>query len=64
MTGSKEYPATRTVHWPSGPVDCCDKHAQQLMTMNEALGGGHIAHTYPPEGAECVNCINEAKSDD
>ena len=61
MTDPIKFPATRTVHWPSGPVDCCEKHARQLAGLNEALGGGHIAHTHAPEGAECVNCVNEAK---
>lgn len=23
-----KYPATCVVHWPSGPVNCCDNHAR------------------------------------
>lgn len=55
-----KFLATRTVHWPSGPIDCCDNHANQLMELNKILGGLHIVHTKPAENAECINCINEA----
>lgn len=62
MSDSIKFPATRTVHWPTGPVHCCEEHARQLMVLNGVMGGGHIAHTHPPLDAECVNCVNEAKS--
>lgn len=58
----KIFPATRVVHWPSGPVNCCDEHARQLMKLNEVMSGGHIVHTRPEEGATCSNCENEDKS--
>jgi len=53
-----EYPATVTVHWPTGPVDCCKEHARQLFALNDVLGG-HLVQTHAAEGAECSNCVNE-----
>ncbi len=57
---SQEFPATHTVHWPSGPVDVCGEHASQLIALGNVMGS-HIVATVAPEGAECVNCQNEAK---
>lgn len=61
---TKISPATRTVHWPTGPIDCCEEHARQLIMLNGILGGGHIVHTHVKEGTTCVNCENEAKKED
>lgn len=55
------YPATRTVHCPNGPVDCCDDHAAQLTGLMRFLGA-HVVHTHPKDGAQCSNCVNEAKA--
>jgi len=60
MSETNEYPATVTVHWPTGPVDCCEDHADQLVAMGNFLGT-HIAKTYAPEDAQCENCKNEDK---
>ena len=55
-----EFPATKTAHWPSGPVFCCDLHASALDRIASALGM-QLAITHAvPEGAECINCKNEA----
>jgi len=56
------FPATRTVHCPSGPVNCCDDHAHGLTTLMQMLGA-HIVHTEAPEGAMCSNCVNEYRVD-
>ena len=55
------HPAEFTVHTPTGPVHSCVKHARQIEGFMRMLG----AHTHAvkaPDGAECANCINEAKA--
>ncbi len=58
MTDTK-FPATHTVHWPSGPVDACAEHAAQLIGLAK-FTGAHVVATEAGEGAECGNCVNEA----
>lgn len=58
----RDYPATKTVHWASGPVYTCEKHAVQLNRVAQALGY-HIGITEAPEGSECVNCKNESEKE-
>lgn len=53
-----KYPATLVVHWPTGPVDCCEEHGKKLVALGNMLGG-HTAVTEAWEGAECSNCVNE-----
>jgi len=48
------------VHWPSGPVACCEKHARELIGLGQFMGG-HIVATKLTDPAECANCVNEAK---
>ena len=62
VTGEKDmdYPATFTMHTPSGPTHCCVKHARQLESLMRMLGA-HTNAVKAPEGAECANCKNEAK---
>ena len=55
-----DYPATFTMHTPSGPTHCCVKHARQLESLMRMLGA-HTNAVKAPEGAECANCKNEAK---
>jgi len=55
-----KYPATRIVHWPNGPVPCCDTHAAQLAGLAGFLGS-HVAQTPALDGEECMNCVHEAK---
>lgn len=57
----KKYPATVVVHWATGPVDCCEQHANQLVALGNMLGG-HTPASKAKEGAECSNCINENKT--
>lgn len=54
-----KYPATQTVHWATGPVNCCDEHASQLITLGTVLGT-HVVATHLLEPSECSNCKNEA----
>lgn len=57
---SDEFPATKTAHWPSGPVFCCDRHCAAIDRIASAMGM-HLAITHAvPEGAECGSCKNEA----
>jgi hypothetical protein len=53
-----EFPATMLVHWPSGPVPCCDEHGRQLIGLGSFLGS-HVVATTLDAPAECVNCMNE-----
>lgn len=55
-----EYPATHIVHWPSGPVYACEKHAQGIINIGKILGF-HIVASAANPGHECMNCINEQK---
>ena len=55
-----EYPATCTVHSPSGATDACDEHARQIEAVMGMLGG-HTNRTYLEKESECSNCVNEGK---
>lgn len=59
---SEKYPATVVVHWPTGPVDCCERHAEELVALGNFLGV-HTAVTKAEEGAECSNCVSENNDD-
>lgn len=52
--------ATTIVHWISGPVLACDKHAGQLAKLGAFLGID--VATSPCNGGVCSNCVNEFKS--
>lgn len=55
-----KYPADRTVHWATGPVDTCEAHGRALVNLGNMLGS-HIAVTkLIDKNAECLNCKNEA----
>ena len=56
-----KHPAEVTVHTPTGPVHCCVKHARNLEGFMRMLGA-HSHAVKAPDGAECANCINEAKA--
>lgn len=56
-----EYPATVTVHTPTGPVDCCPNHALMLKNLMSFMGA-HVGTTNAAEGAQCSNCVNEQKA--
>lgn len=53
------FPATCTVHWASGPVNTCEKHALALIGLGKMLGS-HIVATVLKSPAECSNCKAEA----
>lgn len=53
-----KYPATCNVHWATGPVPCCDKHAKELIHLGKFLGG-HVVATKLESEVECSNCVNE-----
>ena len=55
-----EFPATKTVHWASGPVFCCDRHAAVLAHLGTVMGFSAAVTHAVPDGAECINCKNEA----
>lgn len=53
-----KYPATQTVHCPSGPTNACDVHAAELKGLF-AFMGAHVVSTKLDEPAECANCVHE-----
>lgn len=57
-----KFPATKTCHWATGPVDACDEHARQIVNLGAFLGA-HVAVTKLEKPSECQNCINEAKTE-
>lgn len=59
-----KYPAACHAHWSSGPVPCCQDHAEKLVKLGDFMGI-HVPLTKLPEGVEpeCTNCINENKKE-
>lgn len=57
------YPAECIVHWPNGPVACCQPHAEQLIGLGNFLGSHIVATALTPlekaANLQCVNCLNE-----
>lgn len=52
--------STKRVHWATGPVLTCDRHAEGLKNIGRALGMHVHAEDY--EGDEpCINCVKEDK---
>jgi len=60
MNTEIKYPATITMHWPTGPVDCCEDHAAKLVGLGAFLGS-RIAQTKAEDDAQCSNCMCEAE---
>jgi len=56
-----EHQAKFTMHTPSGPTHCCEKHARQLEALMRMLGV-HTNAVLAPDGSTCENCENEAKA--
>ena len=56
-----DFPATFTMHAPSGATHACVKHARQIESLMRFMGA-HVNATKAPEGAQCGNCVNEAKA--
>ena len=60
MKNKIKYPATCTVHTPSGAVNACDEHTRQMFALASAMGW-HMNRTKLEKPAECSNCVNENK---
>jgi hypothetical protein len=56
-----KYPAVNVVHWATGPVNACAEHTEKLLGLARFMGL-HVGVTPCTDGAECSNCINEAKA--
>ncbi len=56
----REFPASVTVHWPTGPVNVCEKHADQLVGLARFMGT-HVGVTKLEDDAQCSNCVSESK---
>ena len=56
-----KYPASHIVHWPTGPVYACEKHAGGLVMLAQHLGH-YIVVSKLEEEQECDNCKNEAEN--
>lgn len=55
------FKATQIVHWVTGPVYCCDRHATALKGLSAFLGGHTVSSHYDGE-EQCSNCLNESKT--
>ena len=55
-----KYPASCVVQWPTGPVNCCQKHGEGLCKLGRMLGS-NVVMTVLKEEARCENCYNENK---
>lgn len=53
-----KYPAGFIVHWATGPVHKCDKHAQNWVAVGEHLGI-HVPVTIGDVSQTCSDCENE-----
>lgn len=45
------------VHWVTGDVPCCEKHAKQLIAVGKHLGT-HVVASESDDIKECKNCKN------
>jgi hypothetical protein len=70
MSGAPACPTPPTpyiVHWASGDVACCRKHANALLILAMDMGSNisGMASPNPNPFTECSNCQNElAKNHD
>ena len=57
---NEKYPTTHVVHWVTGPVECCEEHAKQLVGLAKLMGQPHIPVSESiDDEAVCENCKNE-----
>lgn len=56
------FPATFTMHCPSGSTNACMKHARSIETLFSRMFGLRVPASPAPEGSQCDNCLNEAKA--
>jgi hypothetical protein len=54
------FPATFTVHMPSGSTYACEHHAETIVAVAQFMGSTAMLSD-APAGAQCANCIQEAK---
>lgn len=55
-----QFPAEFVAHWASGPVNCCEKHREQILGLGAFLGV-HVAVTKAEPDATCSNCEKAAQ---
>jgi hypothetical protein len=58
-----KYPATCVVHWATGPVNCCEKHANMILGLGRFLGT-HVVATVLTTEEQCSNCVSESELED
>lgn len=60
MSKKTKFPTTHVVHWVTGPVECCEEHAKQLLALAKIMGNTHVpVSESQDDSAECSNCDNE-----
>lgn len=61
MDNPSAFPATKMVHWPSGPIAACEAHAGKLVGLAQVMGYYISIVPIIGDGLECANCRNEAQ---
>lgn len=56
------FPAVFRMHCPSGSTNACAKHARAIDGLFQRMWGTRVPATSAPQGAQCDNCVNEAKT--
>jgi len=56
------FEAPYVVHWPTGPVECCEKHMKGLVAISSHLGS-HVGVTVNtnPIDKQCESCVSKNK---
>jgi hypothetical protein len=52
-------PATKLVHWPTGPTYACDYHAKALQKIASSMRVHVTIEDYVGDYRQCTNCFNE-----
>jgi len=55
-----DSPAIFTAMWPNQPVNVCEEHARQLVSVGRAIGLQVPLIPYIGDD-ECINCRNKTK---
>ena len=58
MSELKSMDAIWKVFTPTGPIDCCATHAEQVVALYNFMGAQVYLHPILGESVECVNCLN------
>jgi len=56
-----KFPAPYLAHWVTGPVACCEDHANKLVGLGKFMGSVIPVSENLDDSLECENCINESK---